>query len=263
MKKFISFFLAIICAFSFALTASARLVGDVDSSGKANSSDALLILQYSVGKITEINEKYADINQDGKINSSDALLVLKISVGSYEGDLEVEDELVTTYKKDVVDPIMSSGKFTLKTEATVEGKTAVATTMINGKDICVETTAEGMTVRVLVLSSKTYLVVPDFIAPGIGVYWAYDQEINPTMGNAADAKYVKSEKVTVDGEELICETYELKDGTVSEYYFKDGKWVMLSVTADGETTTQKILDFKKGVDSSKFSLKGLIEIKAQ
>ena len=43
--------------------------------------------------------------------------------------------------------------------------------------------------------------------------------------------------------------------------FKDGKWVMLSVTSDSETTTQKILDFKKGVEKSKFSLSG-IEIKA-
>ena len=77
---------------------------------------------------------------------------------------------------------------------------------------------------------------------------------------SADSKAVKSENVTVDGEELVCETYELKDGTVSEYYFKDGKWVMLSVTKDGETTTQKVLEFKKGVDDSKFSLKGLIEI---
>jgi hypothetical protein len=37
---------------------------------------------------------------------------------------------------------------------------------------------------------------------------------------------------------------------------------MLNVTSYGETTTQKILDFKKGVDKSKFSLDGMIEIKA-
>ncbi len=263
MKKIVSVLLALICVFSLATMASARLVGDVNSDGKTNSSDALLILQHSVGKEVEINEKYADINGDGSVNSSDALIALQISVGSYKGDLETEDEFTTSYKKDVIDPIISSGKFTLRTEATADGEAIIATTMFRDKDFCVETTAKGMTVRVLTLSSKTYLVMPDFIMPGVGVYMKYDQEINPTMGNAADATYVRSEKVTVDGEELVCETYELKDGTVSEYYFKDGKWVMLSVTTDGETKTQKVLEFKKGVDDSKFSLKGLIEIESK
>lgn len=260
MKKIGSVILALICVLSLAVTASARLVGDVNSDGNTNSSDALMILQYSVGKEVDINEKYADINGDGLVNSSDALIALQISVGSYKGDLETEDEFITSYKKDLIDPIISTGKFTLKTETTIDGEAAVATTMFRDNDLCVETNAKGMTVRVLSLSSETYLVMPNFIAPGVGVYMKYDQEINPTMGNSADAKYVKSENVTVDGEELVCETYELKDGKVSEYYFKDGKWVMLSVTKDGETTTQKVLEFKKGVDESKFSLKGLIKV---
>ena len=56
----------------------------------------------------------------------------------------------------------------------------------------------------------------------------------------------------------------LAEGWIDNEYLrilKDGKWVMLSVTTDGETTTQKILEFKKGVEKSKFSLSG-IEIKA-
>ncbi len=262
MKRFISFFLAIICAFCFASTASARRVGDVNSDGTTNSSDALMILQYSVGKITEINKEYADINDDGFINSSDALVALKISVGNYDGDLEVDDNFATSYKKDVVDPILKSGEFTLKTEVTNKEGTNIVTTMIRGEDACVETTAKGQIVRLLVLDSKTYLIFPDFIAPGINVYMKSNEQVDLSIGSAEDAEYVKSEEVTVDGEKLVCETYKLKDGTVSNYYFKDGKWVMLSVTADGETTTQKILDFKKGVDKSKFSLNGMIEIKA-
>lgn len=263
MKKYISVMLALIFVFSFAATASARLVGDVNSDGSTNSTDALLILQHSVGKEADINEKYADVNADGAVNSSDALVVLQISVGSYKGDLEVEDEIKTSFKKDVVDPIISSGTFTLKTQTTIDGEVAVATTMLRDKDLCVETTAKGITVRVLTLSSKTYLVIPDFIMPGVGVYMKYDQQINPTIGDASGARYVKSENVTVDGEELVCETYELNDGTVSKYYFKEGKWVMLSVTENGETTTQKVLEFKKGVDDSKFSLKGLVDISSK
>ena len=261
MKKVISFFLAIICAFCFASTATARLVGDVNSDGTTNSTDALKILQYAVGKITEINTEYADINKDNKINSGDALIVLKIAVGSYDGDLEVDDNITTSYKKDVVDPILKSGEFTLKTEITNAKGTNVVTTMISNKNACIETQAQGQTVRLLVLDSKTYLVVPDFIAPGVSVYMNSTEKVDLSIGNADDAEYVKSENVTVDGETLVCETYELKDGTVSSYYFKDGKWVMLKVTTNGETTTQKILEFKKGVDKSKFSLNGMIEIK--
>ena len=262
MKKVISFFLAIICAFCFASAAYARLVGDVNSDGKTNSSDALVILQYAVGKVTEINETYADINNDGKINSSDALVALKISVGNYDGDLEIDDnENKTSYKKDVIDPILKSGEFTLKTEITNANETNVVTTMISGEDACVETKAKGQTVRLLVLDSKTYLLFPDFIAPGVNVYMHSNEQVDLSIGSAEDAEYIKSEEVTVDGEQLVCETYELKDGTVSNYYFKDGKWVMLSVTTDGETTTQEIIEFKKGVDKSKFSLSG-IEIKA-
>ena len=57
-----------------------------------------MILQYSVGKITEINKEYADINGDGFINSSDALVALKISVGNYDGDIEIDDGNKTSYK---------------------------------------------------------------------------------------------------------------------------------------------------------------------
>ena len=74
--------------------------GDVNSDSKTNSSDALLILQYSVGKITEIDATYADANHDGRINSSDALIALQISVGNYNGDLwfNIEDDFATTHQ---------------------------------------------------------------------------------------------------------------------------------------------------------------------
>ena len=189
MKRIVSFFLAIICTFCFVSTASARLVGDVNSDGNTNSSDALMILQYAVGKITEINEEYADINNDGNINSSDALAALKISVGNYDGDLEVDDnEDKTSYKKDVIDPILKSGEFTLKTEVTNANGTNVVTTMISGEDACVETKAKGQTVRLLVLDSNTYLIFPDFIAPGVNVYMKSNEQVDLSIGSAEDAE---------------------------------------------------------------------------
>ena len=52
-----------------------------------NSSDALKILQYSVGMAQDVDKNFADINRDGAINSSDALIALQISTGSYKGNL--------------------------------------------------------------------------------------------------------------------------------------------------------------------------------
>lgn len=69
-------------SFSYGVKPSYKL-GDVNNDGKINSSDALLILQSAVGKITLSTTQAlsADVNKDGKINSSDALKVLQYAVG--------------------------------------------------------------------------------------------------------------------------------------------------------------------------------------
>lgn len=81
MKKILSIVLSIVLMFSCIPFSSADLSGDVDGNGKINSSDALIVLQYSVGQIKTISKARADVNGDGNINSSDALIVLQISVG--------------------------------------------------------------------------------------------------------------------------------------------------------------------------------------
>lgn len=62
------------------------VMGDVNGDGKVNSSDALAILQHSVGsKTLEGNALVtADLSGDGMINSADALACLQIAVGQYE-----------------------------------------------------------------------------------------------------------------------------------------------------------------------------------
>lgn len=57
--------------------------GDPTGDGKINSSDALICLQYSVGKIILTDDVLAaaDVNKDGFVNSSDALKILQYSVG--------------------------------------------------------------------------------------------------------------------------------------------------------------------------------------
>ncbi len=58
-------------------------LGDVDGNGRINSTDARLVLQKAVGKISDeaLNIAVADVNKDNKINSSDARLILQFSVG--------------------------------------------------------------------------------------------------------------------------------------------------------------------------------------
>ena len=59
------------------------VMGDLNGDGKVNSSDALEILQHSVGsKAIEGNAlTAADLTGDGNINSADALSVLQVAVG--------------------------------------------------------------------------------------------------------------------------------------------------------------------------------------
>lgn len=263
MKRLISLFLAVFFVLTLGITASARLVGDVNSDGIANSTDALMILKHAVGKpVDKMNLDYADVNGDKSVNSTDALIVLQIAVGKYKGDLEVEDAFVTNYKAEIVDPIMKTGKFTLVTEASVEGTSGNVVFMIRDKDMCVDVTAEGVSARLLVLSGKTYSIILTNAIPLVkGVYVEMEEEINTNVGGAgASLEYLKSEKVGIDGVEYICESYQHPDGTITQYYFKDGKWAMMGTVSDGVTEIQKIVEFKKGVDNSKFTLDGYISL---
>lgn len=59
-------------------------IGDINNDGKTNSTDALLVLQYSTGERTLTTEQKskADLNSDGLINSFDALKILNIAVSN-------------------------------------------------------------------------------------------------------------------------------------------------------------------------------------
>lgn len=82
MKKFISVLSALSLAAALTVGSSAAWLGDVNNDGKINSSDALCVLQYSVGiTVKNFDKSNADVTKDGAINSADALKILRISVG--------------------------------------------------------------------------------------------------------------------------------------------------------------------------------------
>ena len=97
MKKFIAVLSALSIAAALTVGASAATLGDVNGDGAINSSDALGVLQYSVGIENKgFIKANADVNGDGTINSSDALKILKVSVG-----LETIGKVPST-KKEIV-----------------------------------------------------------------------------------------------------------------------------------------------------------------
>ena len=251
MKKIISLLLsAILVTAMFGISASARVLGDVNGDKAANSVDALKILLYSVGSDESISPKLADVNCDGRVNSVDALIVLNISVGDYDGPTTVE------YKVDVVDPILKTGKFTLSTiVATTDenGKpTKVPTTiMVDGKNMCVSMKVSGIDTRLLVLNGKAYMEMSN---EEIG-----DLDFG-NINTGADETYIGSSFVKEGNKTYTVDSYKSSDGSVIDYYFLNGKWTRLVVTDGSTKESQEITDFKAGVNSSYFSLKGYTEI---
>lgn len=99
MKKYVLGLVSFIVIFSVVfcnvfVSGASNVVGDINGDGKANSSDALLVLRYCVGMSTGVKDmKPADVNHDGKINANDALIILRICVG-----LENPKNYTTTVK---------------------------------------------------------------------------------------------------------------------------------------------------------------------
>lgn len=73
----------LITAMPLTLAQSDVVYGDVNGDGQIAASDALVVLQFTVGKTTptEQQAESGDVNADGKTNASDALDILKFVVG--------------------------------------------------------------------------------------------------------------------------------------------------------------------------------------
>ena len=58
------------------------LAGDVNGDGLLDTTDALLVLRYSMSMLTDLPEMgAADVNGDGTVNMTDALLILRAALG--------------------------------------------------------------------------------------------------------------------------------------------------------------------------------------
>lgn len=264
MKKIISILLALISVLSlFAVTASARALGDVNGDGATNSVDALQILNYAVGNPTTINEKYADVNGDGAINSSDALVILTISVGSYTEPTNVD--LVP----EVIAPVFASGKYTLTMTISEKDNTGAVTQtpvtiMVDGNKFSFTTQTEFGNTRLFVVDGVIKIafsdhhftvIVPKEYLGDLGFDSIDFGDLDLTEGTT----YVKSRYVTEGGKTYTVDRYKSSDSSFCDYYFLNGSWVK-SETLDASGTvvsTRTITEFKKGVDVSYFKSVGI------
>ena len=92
VKRIVCLF-TLCCVLLLPLTATAAPVyneilrlqmgGDVDGDGAITSTDARLVLQYAVEKVSDkdLNTAIADMDEDGSITSTDARLILQYVVG--------------------------------------------------------------------------------------------------------------------------------------------------------------------------------------
>jgi len=57
------------------------MIGDVNGNGKVDSTDARLVLQYAVKKISSLDAlDAADVDGNGRVDSTDARLILQYAV---------------------------------------------------------------------------------------------------------------------------------------------------------------------------------------
>ena len=72
--------------FEFIDITNMKIIGDLDGDREITPSDALFILQMSVGliQITDELKEIGDINKDGEVTPDDALKILQYSVGLLE-----------------------------------------------------------------------------------------------------------------------------------------------------------------------------------
>lgn len=256
MKKFISLALALVIAATMSICAFAKPTGDVDENGKTDSTDALLALQLAVGlKVPSANKVMADVDNNDVVNSLDSLYILQIVVDTYKGDREVYE---THYKETVVDPAIKAKQFTIGMTATEDDTSYPVTIMFDNNNMAAELIVDGIKARMLILDGKTYVVLPSLFcyaeisAEDIGFDFDFSDIVS------AGGKYVKSVQVKIDGKTYDKEIFLADDNeSVASYYFLNGQ---LAIIQNSSGEIQKIDSFKAGVDSSWFSLKGLIKI---
>lgn len=135
---------------------------------------------------------------------------------------------------------------------------------VKNGNIYMKTQYEGMDCTMIYQKKKdsVYIVLSDYhVYCKMPSSMIEDLDLSDFV-DSTDVKSVDVSEVNIGERECICESYELEDGSVSNYYFYNGELVRLDqISTDGESSIMNITGISSSVDNSLFELpKGYIPI---
>ncbi len=141
LKKIFALTLAILTALSLITVSFAAYKGDVDGDNDVDSTDALIVLRYSVKSYDkELDLVAADMDGNNEINSTDALKILRISVNLDE-KIEIPEEptdpiepTVPTTKEEIAEAYNNAVNKAVDEKAGYKKARTTSVTEMNGPD---------------------------------------------------------------------------------------------------------------------------------
>ena len=243
MKKIIALLvstLLLVSCFTIGAGAASAQSGDIDGDGDINSSDARLVLRYSVGleKLNEEQIENADVNKDGAVNSADARMVLRGSVG-----LENTAAFGLNGSQ-----IFNSGHYTMSSNAVDENGISFvraqtkdsfyveATMPLDLSSNGIEVVGKPVSIGMLSVAGKVYWVLPavnafllldDTISGEMGIDSSIFDDLIPALEGSASQAPDSIEILEMDGQEVIRYTYKNENGTASVHDMVNGTLICI------------------------------------
>lgn len=138
------------------------------------------------------------------------------------------------------------------------------TMAVKNGNIYMKTKFEGMDCTMLYQKKKDsiYVILSDYHVYCKMPSSMMDDLDMSDFGDTSDVKDIDVSDVSLGDRDCRCETYTLKDGSISTYYFYNGELVRLDqISTDGETSIMNITKISSAVDDSLFELpKGYIPV---
>jgi len=174
----------------------------------------------------------------------------------------------SSYKGGELSKILETSKYTIKYDTQVDNngttQTVPVTTHISGNKIAFDTSMpyEGDVISIRLISNDSgYFAIVDLEANGFICYGKLTESqfnsVYPPLdlvnGYDANANYLGTKNVTYKGVNYISESYS-KNGTTTEYYYKDEQLKRITVTdKEGTVKVFENVVFSATVDESVFT----------
>lgn len=156
----------------------------------------------------------------------------------------------TTYKIEKYQQLFMSNTYLMEftTDSSEFGDTPVTFATKNGNFV-MTTSMDGYSMKILYIKSKqsTYLLMDNFKKYSKIPQDMLGEDINMDdvnmMSGIGDSKIedkdIEVSQVTINGQQLTCESYKAKDGTTMKYYFSGD--TLVRIDAEGKQSTSYII----------------------